>query len=510
MVSEDGEVPPPDTPGWVPLRRLTNQELRASVFLAFHTGEEWNDNAMRRFFKIPEPEPGDVFRNHTPELTVGVGVFTSLLEGAERFARAYASWGPSQPEALVDCEGLEREGCIDRFIGERGQQLYRRPLLAQESASLRAVYDEAAAAIDEDAGYEALIVAMVMSPQTLYLLESEEPELHPWHVASRLAFYLWRLPPDAALMEKAADGTLLQEAVYGAEVDRMMADDRFYAAQGEFFLELLDLSRFDAYYKDRSLDDTLDREGMRLDFIRNVRRFYEADGTFEDLLGDELEFTDPLMVAFYREGTYPGILAHPVFTWTHSGYRKNSPIERGVTVLERLILCDHLPPPPMNVEPVQAPDESATLRERLAVHRENASCAACHDAIDPIGLTFEAYDWFGGHHTREFWNDPYNGHVIVEEDESVDTSGALVNTDNDGPVADLGELGERMGASQDVQQCFVDQSLRYASLRLLDESDDGLRRMLMERFTEHGLKLRSLVREIALSPVVRYEQETQP
>ena len=41
------------------------------------------------------------------------------------------------------------------------------------------------------------------------------------------------------------------------------------------------------------------------------------------------------------------------------------------------------------------------MRERLAEHRENPACAACHDVMDPIGLGLENFDAVGRWRVRE-------------------------------------------------------------------------------------------------------------
>jgi hypothetical protein len=44
---------------------------------------------------------------------------------------------------------------------------------------------------------------------------------------------------------------------------------------------------------------------------------------------------------------------------------------------------------------------AASMRERLAQHRANPSCAACHNAMDPIGLGLENYDASGAWRTKD-------------------------------------------------------------------------------------------------------------
>jgi hypothetical protein len=53
-----------------------------------------------------------------------------------------------------------------------------------------------------------------------------------------------------------------------------------------------------------------------------------------------------------------------------------------------------------------------SVRERLAEHRSNATCANCHNLMDPVGLAMENYDAIGR------WRS-------VEEGLPIDASGGL-------------------------------------------------------------------------------------
>jgi hypothetical protein len=74
-----------------------------------------------------------------------------------------------------------------------------------------------------------------------------------------------------------------------------------------------------------------------------------------------------------------------------------------VWVLEKLLGTD-LPPPPPDVPSLEEDAtvaRSSTLRERLQRHREDARCASCHDAIDPIGFALENFDEIGRWRTED-------------------------------------------------------------------------------------------------------------
>jgi hypothetical protein len=58
--------------------------------------------------------------------------------------------------------------------------------------------------------------------------------------------------------------------------------------------------------------------------------------------------------------------------------------------------------------------KNATVRERLAEHRKNPTCAGCHRLMDPVGFALENYDAVGRWRT-------------LDGGEPIDASGMLFN-----------------------------------------------------------------------------------
>jgi len=80
--------------------------------------------------------------------------------------------------------------------------------------------------------------------------------------------------------------------------------------------------------------------------------------------------------------------------------------------------------------PVIEPDASGakTIREQLAKHREQATCAACHQKIDPYGFALENFDAIGR------WRANYT------KDQTIDSSGELPTGEKFTGVADFRRL----------------------------------------------------------------------
>jgi hypothetical protein len=77
-----------------------------------------------------------------------------------------------------------------------------------------------------------------------------------------------------------------------------------------------------------------------------------------------------------------------------------SPVLRGHWITERILGLE-ISPPPAGVKAVEPDIRGAvTIRQQLAKHREDSSCASCHIKMDPPGFALENYDVMGGFRDR--------------------------------------------------------------------------------------------------------------
>ena len=68
------------------------------------------------------------------------------------------------------------------------------------------------------------------------------------------------------------------------------------------------------------------------------------------------------------------------------------------------MLGRHLPNPPANVPQLSADEKNPVgenIRQQLERHRADASCASCHNKIDPLGIALENFDPLGRWRTTE-------------------------------------------------------------------------------------------------------------
>ncbi|HJN42615.1 MAG: hypothetical protein CL477_20300 [Acidobacteria bacterium] len=97
-----------------------------------------------------------------------------------------------------------------------------------------------------------------------------------------------------------------------------------------------------------------------------------------------------------------GLLTQAAILTVSSYPTRTSPVLRGKWVLQNL-LGTPPPDPPEGVPPldVAAVGTTVSLRAQLEQHRANATCAVCHDQIDPLGFGLERYDAVGAWRTHD-------------------------------------------------------------------------------------------------------------
>ena len=177
-----------------------------------------------------------------------------------------------------------------------------------------------------------------------------------------------------------------------------------------------------------------------------------------------------------------------VFLTKNAPGLRTSPVKRGYWVVKR-VLGEEIPPPPA-VVPELPRDEAKLdlpLREVLAKHREDASCASCHARFDSFGLAFEGYGPVGERRTKDLAGRP------------VDTQATFP-----GGTQGSGFDGLRNYIRTHRENDFIDNLCRkmlvYALGRSLLLSDEPTIEATRRKLIANGYRLSSLVESIVTSP----------
>ncbi len=396
-------------------------------------------------------------------------------------------------------------------LGALLERTWRRPASGEEIDALLALSAEDAPALQR---FERALVAMLVSPNFLLRVEidavPEDPRPHalsPHELATRLSFFLWSSTPDAQLLALADAGTISEEHVLRGEIERLLVDARASALVEGFFVPWLGLRRIEESTPDSARFPDFDadlRAAMRAETELFLEAILREDRPVTELLAADFSFVNARLAAHYglpavpgermrrvpaRDSGRGGLLTQASILTLTSNPTRTSPVKRGKWILETLLGTPPEPPPPgVGVLPDDpAAEQAAPMRERLAMHRAQPECAACHASLDPLGLALEHYGPTGR------WRDQDAGHPI---DASAELPGGR-RIDGAAELADLLLAGERF------DRALVERLLVYALGRELTRADRGTVQRILRDGTDSPLTLRRILTSIALSDAFR-------
>jgi len=449
---------------------------------------------------------------------------TLLLDWVEIEGPILPQWPPASHSAiLIESPNQSDETKYAREILENFMaRAYRRPVAAAEIDAKLALFLKHREG--KPSFIEAIkipLTAVLVSPSFLYLTEphipaAEPAPLTPPQLASRLSYFLWSSMPDAELMRLASSGEILKPSVLAAQAKRMIADVKSEAFVKNFAGQWLGLRKVGAnppvetlYPKyDRHLEISIVRETegffseilhkdldarnlLKSDFVtinERLARFYGIPG----VKGDEIR---PVKVG--PEAHRGGVVTQASIQSITSNGTRTSPVVRGTWILKTLLGTDPgLPVANVGEIASQVPGiDKATVRQRLAIHRENPSCARCHDKIDPLGLAMENYNAAG--EWREQEGHGYQGR-IGKDDPVIDATAKMPDGTEFVGVAGLQE--QLLGKEDLFLNSLSSQLHTYALGRELGFSDRPAVKSSIARMKENGRSLGSLIEFIVTSP----------
>lgn len=455
-------------PGHVGLQRLTRAEYDRTVQDLFGITSSPAD-------AFPPDSATDGFDNNAASLTTSPQLASLLLSAAESIAEEALT---TNPTAILTCDPQDG-GCLRDILTELALKVYRRPASETEIDDLVALVAFAESEGETvEGGIEHALAAMLMTPQFLYRgipISAPKPgapvrPLDDFALATRLSYFLWGSTPDASLLGDASAGRL--RVNLRAQFDRMLADPKSDALYETFIRQWLQLGKLDAATPDPASFPEFD-EALRAQMHEETRLFFQdlkaRDASPLEIITSQRSFASAGLASIYDvtgptgEELVPvtldptervGMLTMPAVLTMTSGPDNPNIVRRGVWLAEA-ILCAQPPPPPEGVSLELDPDPTLTERERLEQHRQDPSCASCHDLIDPLGFAFEHYDAIGR------WRDEAEGMPVDDLGELPD--GRTFN----GVV----ELSSILAESPEFAECVTERVATYALGRTLSHDE---------------------------------------
>ncbi|MCA9055781.1 MAG: DUF1592 domain-containing protein, partial [Planctomycetaceae bacterium] len=348
-------------------------------------------------------------------------------------------------------------------------------------------------------------------------------------LATRLSYFLWSTMPDAELDRLADQGRLNAPEELQRQVDRMLDDPRAVAFcdqfvgqwlgthevgarvapstdtfKGEFTSELLlDLHDEPVYFFQRLLavDGSL-LELLDCDYAivnKRLAEHYALDGDgkpakpMDDSWSPAAKRKDggPFQLVSLPDDRRGGVLGMGAVHMLTSYPDRTSPVLRGGWVLETL-LGVHVPSPPPDVPQLKrSKKEKKSLREQLSQHRENPTCAACHNLMDPLGFALENFDVLGR------WRE-------VDGEATIDASAKLPSGEEFTGPAGLRHV--LLARKRDFTRQVSRKLLGYALGRSLEDADDCTIERLTDTVEDRNYRVRTLIHAIVQSTPFRHRQ----
>lgn len=472
-----------ESAGVMPLRRLTHREYTNTMaeLLSDTTkpGSQFEpDGPGASGFEAPGTVPTEIARGY--------------MEAAATLAASALTAKKLAIPCTAPADAAAETTCVTSLVKEFGAKAYRRDLVQSEVDDLVKLFSTTKGlGLTFQEAVTATVEAILQSPNLLYHWElgatppARDPEnaalvaLTADQLASRLSYFLWESPPDAALQMAAKSGQLATVDGLKTQAARLLADDtRARRALSSFHRQWLHMDNLDDVDPGSDLGVQLGQELEN--FVASI--FVKGDGTLKTLLTAPYTFANAATAPEYGLSVNgsgfmqvqldptqrAGLLMQVPFLRTNGNA---PPVRRGVAIYKQL-LCGTVPPPPGNIPMVEpdTPDSTLTTRERFHKHADIACASGCHGLFDPWGFALENFDSLGHYRTQE------KGKPIDASGLPQGASAVVGGTTPKGAVLPFKngiELVNALATSEEVSWCTSRHWSRYLLGRMEGDADKG-------------------------------------
>lgn len=464
--SEDTVCRQQGVPAKVAMRRLSFQEVRANLLQIL------GNVAIPEF---PTEHRGKSFLTTSVVQKMGPGAVEDLFEVFRQVLDNFLASGFNSLEktALLACNYDNRAEACQRTIYTN----FTSHLALGTARQTELVASAVAAAqmrMSATNSLKAGFLYLMMSPDFLYRLE--QTAINPTaganpisevELAKRLSLFLWGTFPDAQLMTAASTNNLRK--TLDVQVTRMLADPRSRYLVDSFGHDLLHLFELKADAEAEE-DPPVPLDLLKAESLGLIEHFFQATTNVLGMFTANFSYINNTLAEYYglptpnsadlirkdhpKNSPRHGILTNASWLTATSG-EETSPTKRGAWITD-MIMCEILPETPDVIPEIDRMSTAQTLKQKLAAHSTNPTCAVCHSVIDPAGIPFENFDAQGLVRTNYANGQP------------VDTTTVLTDGTQ---IANHMDYLERIPQSIPAQKCFVKHVFSFAVAKDYDLHD---------------------------------------
>ena len=497
-------------------------------------------------YGIVDPDLGIRRRDKTPITTVktpGLGIHSVEIEGP--LISEFPSAGhklllagikrieipPRNPhdrkkkgyKPQFEINSADEKTDAEQALGRLANAAFRRPVGAREIVPYVKLYEsERTKGETFEPALRTAATAVLSSPHFLFLRESAG-SLDDYALASRLSYFLTRTAPDDELLALAREGKL--RANLRAQTKRLLKGKHFERFITDFTEAWLNLRDIDFTIPDGTLYPEYEpylRFSMPLETEAFLRELVAGNYPIANIVKSNFAMINDRMAEHYGidgvTGSHFRKVKLPANSWrggflsqgsvmkVSANGSATSPVVRGVYVMERILGITPTPPPP-NIPGVE-PDirGASSLRELLDKHRNVASCASCHNHIDPLGFALESFDVTGMRRDRfrSKGGDKVNAivrgrKVVYRLGPEVDSSGKFLDGTR---YQDFRAYRDYLAKHDDrLARAFAGKLLTFATGRELGFSDRAELDRIVADTAQNNYRIRDLLHRIIQSEI---------
>lgn len=450
----------------------------------------------------------------------------------------YENWPPTRQVSLLG-QNPKASNAADILL-PLARRAWRRPVTTEELQPIVKLVGSQAKHLGDVAALKEGIVAILVSPS--FLMVNPEDSGPEWRFATKTSLFLEGTTPGNQLYQSIRDGSLDSFEGVREELKARIDSGKAESLLTDFPHGWLQLDRINFMAPDVDQFPLYEKKSISEDMVGEVLRFFRhcvsENRPVPELVTADFSFVNADLARVYglddvpddsqfrryefTDGRRGGFLGMGAFLTLTADTLSTSPIHRAVYVMENFMGI-HPAPPPADVE-ISEPDirSAKTIREVLAAHQSDATCAACHQAIDPFGYAFENFDPIGA------WRDAYVdvSHVTEGSDDEkseernangrakrkaesrkrfvsipVDASASFLSGAEYKDITEFRELMKNEVSQKRIVKCFVTKLLTFANG--IEPDNYSEIDAIVQKSAEHDYRIVETVAAVMDSPLFR-------